>query len=77
MDLAEILQAVLKLGLFILSQNADINWTHHFVFIWCVFRRLPARIARSDFWGHILDQTPQTEVHTKNQLPRYLGSGPI
>ena len=26
MDLAEILQAVLKLGLFILSQNADINW---------------------------------------------------
>ena len=36
-----------------------------------------ARIARSDFFWHILDQTPQTEVHTKNQLPRYSGSGRI
>ena len=27
--------------------------------------------------GHILDQTPQTEVHTKKQLPMYSGSGPI
>ena len=30
-----------------------------------------ARCAQSDFFLHILDRTPQTEVHAENQLPRY------
>ena len=29
----------------------------------------------SCFFLHILDRTPQTEVHAENQLPRYPGSG--
>ena len=28
-----------------------------------------ARCAQFDFFLHILDQTPQTEVHAENQLP--------
>ena len=80
MDLAEILQAVIKLGLLIYLKtptsigrtilNLDGARTR-----FSPFAR--ARIARSDFFWHILDQTPQTEVHTKNQLPRYSRSGRI
>ena len=35
------------------------------------------RIAQFYFFWHILDQTPQTEAHTKNQGARYNGSGPF
>ena len=27
------------------------------------------------FFQHVLLQTPKTDVHTKNHLPRYAGSG--
>ena len=30
-----------------------------------------ARMHGSFFFLHILDRTPQTEVHAENQLPRY------
>ena len=34
-----------------------------------------ARCARSFLLLHILHQTPQTELHTENQMARYHGSG--
>ena len=76
MDLAEILQAVLKLGLLIF-----ISLIGHTILdqecvraFFAVFVRAVCAVL---FFLHILVQTPQTEVHTKNQLPRYPRSGPI
>ena len=34
-----------------------------------------ARCAQLHLFLHNLDQTPQTEVHAENQLPRYPRSG--
>ena len=80
MDPPEILQAVLKITFFFsLKIPTSIGRTILYLdgarACFSPFAR--ARSAQSDFLGHILDQTPQTEVQTKNQLPRYTGSGPI
>ena len=42
--------------------------------VFVVFRRQGCVHARI-FFLHILDRTPQTEVHAENQLPRYPRSG--
>ena len=51
--------------IFFWSQNANINWMHRVGSRWCA--PFVSALCAIQFFLHIFDQTPQTEVHTKNQ----------
>ena len=75
MDLAEILQPVLKLGLLIFISLIGRTILDQEVVRARFSPFLCARCARSYFFCIFL--ISHLEVHAKNQLPRYPRSGPI